>query len=436
MINLMIVAGDKTEQLAKFMKERGTFSVNYAYESLGLNLGQIKDSIIIADQLLYLYQEGIIDIRVDMQVLKDLLTKNGFFTVKEIVFVVPECASAKKAINYFNTVMQSSGFTKYSIREVTEKPSFNDIYDSIVGMSQVQDFPNTYNNIYRVERGVESKVAYEEQDDLELSVEPFNYNNLKAYEAAKLTAIRTESGVVHYDEHNGNIEKFNEPVLGALDIKSVLSETESFLVTGLTKSGISVWTSALAISTMRTGRPVTIIDFTDNRDIKVLLEQQGVAFNETTMLSMTKLYRPKTGVINICTIRNERENSVKREFLQNLYNSNKMEKGYVFIAVNNRLCIDVANILCNDLTKTFFCMNSIESDVLSVQSDLAEYAEKRQITLILNDRVKMMDGSTTLDAQQVKKLLPFEIPVVQPINFESLDIDSSLFNALIAREVI
>ena len=435
MINLMIVAGDKTESLAKFMEERGTFSVSYAYESLGLNLGQIKDSIIIADQLLYLYQEGIIDIRVDMQVLKDLLTKNGFFTVKEIVFVVPECTSAKKAISYFNTVMQSSGFTKYNIREVVEKPSFNDIYDSIVGVSQAQDFHNTYSNVYRVERGVESKVAYEEQDDLELKVEPFNYDSLKAHEAAKLTAIRTESGVVHYDEHSNTIEKFDNPILGALDIKSVLSETESFLVTGLAKSGISTWTAALAISTMRTGKPVTIIDFTDNRDIKVLLEQQGIPYNEVSMLSMTKLYNPKTGVINICTVRNSRENSVKREFLQNLYNSNKMEKGYVFIAVNNRLCIDVTNILCSDLTQTFFCMNPIESDVLSLQNDLAEYAEKKDITLILNDRIKMMEGSYLLDAQQVKKLLPFDIPVVQPITFESLDIDNSLFNALIAREV-
>lgn len=436
MINLMIVAGDKTESLAKFMEERGTFSVNYAYESLGLNLGQIKDSIIIADQLLYLYQEDIIDIRVDMQVLKDLLMKNGFFTVKEIVFVVPECSSAKKAISYFNTVMQSSGFTKYNIREVAEKPSFNDIYDSIVGISQVQDFPNTYNNVYRVERGVESKVAYEEQDDLELIVEPFNYDNVKAYEAAKLTAVRTESGVIHFDENADRIEKFDSPVLGSLDVKSVLSETESYLVTGLAKSGISTWTAALAVSTMRTGRPVTIIDFTDNRDIKVLLEQQGIPFNELTMLNMTKLYHPKTGVINICTVRNAKENSVKREFLQNLYNANKMEKGYVFIAVNNRLCVDVTNILCNDLTRTFFCMNAIESDVLSVQNDLANYAEKKQVTLILNDRIRMMEGSTLLDAQHVKKLLPFEIPVVQPINFESLDIDNSLFNALIAREVI
>lgn len=434
MINLMIVAGDRTEQLSKFMEERGTFSVNYSYESLSLNLSNIKDSIIMADQLLYLYQEEIIDIRVDMQLLKDLLINNGFFTVKEIVFIVPECKSAKKAINYFNTVMKSSGFSNYSIKQVNEKPSFNDIYDSLIGVSKAQQFKNSYNNIYRVERGVDSKIAYEEQDDFDLTVEPFSYDKLKAYDMAKLTAQRAESGVVHQDELVQELEKFKEPVLGQIEINSVLTETESFLVTGLEKSGISTWSVALAESTKKTGKPITIIDFTDNRDIIPLLEQQGLAYSEVNMLSMIKLYRPKTGVLNVCTIHNDREDSVKMEFLQNIYSGNKIDKGFIFIAANLHSSDFIADILCNDLTRTFFCITPLSSDILRVQNYLAEYTEKHETILVLNNRLKLLENMQLVGAEEVKKLLPFSIPVVQPINFETLDMDLTLFNALIKRK--
>lgn len=434
MINLMIVAGDRTDQLSKFMEERGTFSVNYSYESLSLNLSNIKDSIIMADQLLYLYQEEIIDIRVDMQLLKDLLMNNGFFTVKEIVFIVPECKSAKKAINYFNTVMKSSGFSNYSIKQVNEKPSFNDIYDSLIGVSKAQQFQNTYNNIYRVERGVDSKVAYEEQDDIDLSVEPFSYDKLKSYDMAKVTAQRAESGVVHQDDFVQDLKKFPEPQLGQIAINSVLTETESFLITGLEKSGISTWSVALAESTKKTGKPITIIDFTDNRDIKSLLEQQGLAYSEVSMLNMIKLYRPKTGVLNICTVHNDKEDSVKMEFLQNIYSGNKIEKGFIFIAVNLQLASYVADILCNDLTKTFFCVTPLNSDILQVQNYLANYTEKHETVLILNNRIRLLEGMQLLSAEETKKLLPFPLPVVQPINFETLDMDLTLFNALIKRK--
>ena len=56
MINIMLVAGDKTDKLAKFFKMRNAFSVSMACESLSSNVAQIKDSIINVNTLLYFYQ--------------------------------------------------------------------------------------------------------------------------------------------------------------------------------------------------------------------------------------------------------------------------------------------------------------------------------------------------------------------------------------------
>lgn len=433
MINLMIVAGDRTEQLKRFMEEKGTFSVPFSYESFGLNMSKIKDSIITADQLLYLYAEEMIDIRIDMQLLKDLLLRNGFFTVKEIVFVVTDCKTKEKAIKYFSAVMESANFTNFSIKQVGEKPSFNEIYESIIGVSNAQKFNNTYSNIYRVERGVESKIAYEDGDYIDMSVEPFSYDKVVSYENAKLQAERTESGVLYQDAADSDVEKFVEPNLGRLQINTIIHDTKSFLISGLQKSGISVWTVALATSIKTTGNPVTIIDFTINRDIIPLLEQQGISYNEVSMLSMVKLYKPKTGVLNVCTVHNDRENSVKREFLQNLYSSNKLEKGYILIAANHHFFEDVSAILGTDLTKTFFCMNPIESDVISVQNELSIYTERNNTVFILNNQCQLLGGMTTLSGQDVKELLPFDVPVVAPITFETLNMDDTLYNMLIAE---
>ena len=147
MINIMLVAGDKTDKLAKFFKMRNAFSVSMACESLSSNVAQIKDSIINVNTLLYFYQESSINIRTDMQILKELLSDNNFFTVGEIIFIIAENENSDKAVNYFKAAMSESSFSKYTIKLLKGKPTFDLIYNTVLGVSKNTDFANSYNNI-------------------------------------------------------------------------------------------------------------------------------------------------------------------------------------------------------------------------------------------------------------------------------------------------
>ena len=53
MINIMLIAGDKTEKLSEFLIQKGTFNLEYAFNSLSEDIHTIRDSIINVDKLVY-----------------------------------------------------------------------------------------------------------------------------------------------------------------------------------------------------------------------------------------------------------------------------------------------------------------------------------------------------------------------------------------------
>ena len=203
MINIMLVAGEKTSSLANFLEQRGTCSVEYSYNSLTEEIVAIRDCIINVDKLVYLLDKQTVNIRTEMQLLKELLTLEGFFTVREILFLVTENVDTDKAIRYFKAVMQESNFNNYSINKTKAKVSFADIFDYIVGTTRAENFKNSFKNVYRVERNSESTQAYVPHDDTTMSVEPFSYQHVTIYESAKLNSERTESGIFHKDDSPG-----------------------------------------------------------------------------------------------------------------------------------------------------------------------------------------------------------------------------------------
>ncbi|MCM1172509.1 MAG: hypothetical protein NC393_10320 [Clostridium sp.] len=98
MINIMLIAGDKTEKLSEFLKQRGTFNIDYEFSSLMEDILEIKDSIISVDKLVYLLDEQTLNMRAEMKLLKELLTEDGFFTVREILFIITERDGTDKAV--------------------------------------------------------------------------------------------------------------------------------------------------------------------------------------------------------------------------------------------------------------------------------------------------------------------------------------------------
>ena len=136
MIKLLIVAGNDTDKLAKYLEEKGSFSVDFQYSSLSDQVSEIKNSIIRVDKMLYIYKEEN-SLREDMQVLTELLEKDSFFSVGEIIFIQKKSETSKDALKYFTTAMDICKYTNYSAKEAVGVLSFAEIYNLLLGVDRL-----------------------------------------------------------------------------------------------------------------------------------------------------------------------------------------------------------------------------------------------------------------------------------------------------------
>lgn len=433
MINVLLIAGGKSKKLADFLEGRGTFSVPFYYENLYSNITDIQNQIIKVDKLLYLYQidnvtgEPSTNIKSDMQALRNLLNGNGFFSVSEIILIVPSGQEYQQAIKYFNVVMQECGVKSYSIKPITGLLSFAAIYDAVMGVSSTRDFQNSYLKLYRVSRGSDASLAYSPNDDSDLSIEPFRYDSVNEYEQQKKVAKKIESGVEIYDTARERVEQFNDPHLGQLsDVDQKAAKT--ILISGKAKSGKSVWVCALAKSCTDNGKSALILDFTECGNSHSLLAENGVTSYPVKMLEL--LSGEVKEELTVCAPRNGSEFEVRFEFLQNFFSYGKNTFDVIFV-----IC-EVSDYLF--LVKNFSqVFDSVCFNTSSVNSEVFEAIEKLQEsraavkTLILNDVCNLSLSIPTLEASEVKELSGEDVRVVKSIIFKDFEVGKRLFNAVV-----
>lgn len=433
MINIMLVAGDRTDKLATFFKMRNAFSVSVACESLSSNVTQIKDSIISVNSLLYFYQESSINIRTDMQILKDLLTSNSFFTVGEIIFIISESNTSEKAINYIKAAMSESGFTKYTIKELKGKPTFDLIYNTVLGVSKNTDFSNSYKNVYRVERNDEAKKAFVASDDTALSIEPFDFVNLNRYAEAQNTAAKVESGVYRRDTYpDSNLSTFESPVLGQLQVPNTVFTESTIIVTGKRKTGVSTWATALAASACNLDKPILLFDLTENSDIQDLLVDAQLNFKKYTIQELTKLVQLEAEIINLCTP-TDKQQKVMFELFQYLYAKSSLNRYRVIIACSDHVANMLLDLVHSELAKVLYCVQPLRNDLLEIQEEMATLSEKfpTKFVLVLNKLSKLIPGTDFLSSDEIQILFPIDIAIIKSITFNDFKLDSNLITSIL-----
>lgn len=427
MRSIMIVAADKTEKLAEFFTERGTFTVDYAFESLSTNVMQIKDAIINVDKLLYVYQDDTINIRSDMQVLKESLTSGAFFSVKEIVFITSDTQGSNIAKTYFGSVVESTKFENYVIKTIPGRLTFAAIYDAVLGISSVAHVKNTFKTVYRVERGDSAKKAFIPKDDSNLSVETFDDSNQQDLEARKASIINTESGIPRRDQDNGtNIKTYYNPVIKSVPLNTAAFDKNTVVISGDRKSGVSTWTTALAVSASKLGKPVVVFDFTINSDISNLFDENNIDYK---LYRMSELLRSFTlgQNINICTVFNAKERKVRLELLRYLYETTALLNSQVFIAIDNMMLQYVIDILRNKISRVLYCIIPLKSDVLLAQEPLNQIAIENDLVIILNKDIKLMPKSSYMAEPQIKELFVNCKAIIRSIYFTDFSLDEEIF---------
>lgn len=427
MSKLLIVAGNRSEKLAEFMRDRGTFVVEHCYESFSKDINKIKLSIIKADKTLYLYQPGsdhtINSIRSDMQALSNLLRQGSFFDPGEITFMLSKAdPNSRKAVEYFKSVMDSVHYTDYKIKVLEQVMSYANIYDSLLGVSHSQDFDNKRVNRYRVERGNDAKTAYEPVLNPDLSIEPFDFDSVHHYEEAKENAIRVESGLEYIDEEN-KIEQFDNPTFSRININKDILLSNLVVISGLVKSGVSTLSCAVASSLSKAGKSVLVLDYTDNSDIVYTFESSNISYNEYSMVDLIRRHDVNSGSINVCTVKTENEDNVKFEFLQN-YFSKKSKFSVVLLVISSKDLAYVHNLLHTDISKYLLTSTILRKDI-PILNDLIMSVNDKKVTVVLNNRIVLINPIMNMPYDEIKSILPQNVKLVAPVNFSNLNLGSS-----------
>ena len=204
MIKILVISNLKCNDLSEFLGDRGTFDVVARFTSISENIQAIQNDIIKVDKMLYLYQtddEGVfgVNFKSEMQYLQKLLESNSFFDPGDIVFLTQTSSQCKKAVKYFESVMHSTKYPKYAVKVLDDTISYIDVYNVLIGDSENSNFNNTYRTLYRKEIDEDSSVMYNRTKNFDDVIEPFNFENIKAYDDQKRFLAHSDDTVIFRD---------------------------------------------------------------------------------------------------------------------------------------------------------------------------------------------------------------------------------------------
>lgn len=438
MIRLLVISSMRSRELGEFLSQRGTFEIYRCYSSLSSNVADLQNNIIKVDKTLYLYQldedgNSNVNIRADMQLLQKMMKGNSFFNPGEIVFMTQDDEQSRQAERYFVSVMEDCNYSNYSVQNIGEKISFSKVYSCLMGITEDARFRNTYKPLWRAEKGTESSTAYEGRADSGLMLEPFVFDNVKKYDGQKKVASKATTTIEIKDYSDGKLSQFSEPKFHHVSLKGSGAKQSVCLVTGKSKSGLSVWSSALSVSASTVLEKVLLLDYTDNQDIATLLEASGVDFEQKRMKDLVKRRQLANGLF-VCGVVNDREENVKLDFLQNFFLLRDLQFQQIVVAVSNTAFEKVFHILRENIDRIFLTVTPRHPDVVELQKLSKVFREGADITVLMNECIKL-ENEEYLTQQEIKNLLPFLKPkVVKSIWFKTLDVKGNLHNKLL-REV-
>lgn len=440
MIRLVIVGGSSSERLAEFMKSHGTFELIDHYSSLTDNLTLIQAKIIDTDKLLYLYHvdeasgDADINIKSDMQALRTLLgneDSRAFFKVGEIDFVTGTGKMSSSAVRYFKTVMQDCAGVSYNIKTIEGRITFSSVYDAIMGVSANKDFGNKWIANYKVERNAEADLEYGIQNDTDMIVEPFRFDNVKNYERRQQTSARIDSGNVYKCSGDTEQEQLNDPDFSSVSAGVFLKRCKVVLISGRDKSGKSVWAAQLAASAQKCGVTACMLDFTHNGDVGRLLSQSDIPFSELGMLQLLQLVRVEEGTLTYCRCANASERSVRFEFMQNFIGRQTEHFGSVLAAVDYRDLARMHFLLGNKVDDVLIACVPTVDDIAFHQEALLPLTAASRVSILLNECVELMEGQSYASVDEIKSVNDENIRLVKSMKFNNMQAKSGIYRSLV-----
>lgn len=427
MVSMMLVAGGASKSLADFFEKRGTFAVTNKYTSLEENISEIQSQIIKVDKLLYLFNSeattGSVDIRMEMRLLGKLLKDSTFFNPAEIIFMLKAGENNDVAVKYFKTIVEDAKYDNYAIKVIEGKLTYDVVYSSVMGISQVRDFNNTYRSIYKVSRDSTAELAYAAQDNQDMVVQLENNYRMNDYESHRDLLLRTSS------RNDINLEQKSRNH-AVVDISSVGVEKREpehtvVVITGAGKSGKSIWTSVLSASAVDAGKKALVIDLTDNKDIGGFIGKTNVGCNT---VSFKEFIEGNFTESIVCCQPTADEQNVSVPFINYVLNE-VFWYDEVFVVTELYKYKNLEGI-STSVRESILLTSSRERDITYISKEVLP-ALYGSICIILNNEFTEFSSDELMDNREIRKIISDKHMLIAGKRFTSLDADGTYYKGVV-----
>lgn len=433
--SIILVAGQSTSELKDFLLARGSIEVVAHFPSLHYGEEILKNNYHQADKLVYICQNQVSSVRKDMGVLSSLLLTDAFFKISSIVFITPRYEGHLENVKYFNYVMEdvkreSKSSDKhivcpeYSIVYTNDIPAFDQIYREILGMGEGSSVVTTRRKLYRVEKGSNSKTAYEPEPFSSISMVPYDFENLKKHADLKNQVIAADPGIDRIDTAERMLAEKTSPEFDRIPVKDLGTEKTVIVGTGISKSGITTFLTGVVSSAVFLNKKALLIDLSDNKSWINVLEKHRVVYQEIPpelLLLSSRLYQST----KVALIKDFEASVFSHVIAHILSNIRKIDADLVVFDMSIELYNSTKDLFSIVDHNLIVCGTTYEPDLFRVM-DLQRTTEN--VSFVLSNVVSYSDGIT--NATEIKEMLKDFLgesqKIYKPIDLSLMDVDEAL----------
>lgn len=418
MINFMILASN-ADNIANYFNRNsgGSIDIEHKYTSLNSNMSSIMNSNIRVDKFIIVMSESSdMNIRQEMTSLMNLIEGNAFFRVGEILVYAEDNEYCASGINYFKFVMTSLHFDNYNIKTYKDGIKIQSLYRDTLSILPPDQAKTSYNVVYRVRNGEDSKVGYSPRPK-NMTVVPKDKDGVIDYESVKHNAVKSESGRIITEIEPKEIEDIDFD----LDLfNSNLSSIQNvYIYTGCNKSGTSFLCTSVAI---QKDNPL-VVDLTLNKGSEKTFKRlkDKVEFLDIKSLMMGESYLEK-GIKCVSS-----DNLTIKDNLLRYVTTipNKLSFDSLFIDCDLTQLDSIVRLLQMKIKNIIFTCESIPDEFSIVEPYISKYSSYSTF-LYLNECLHLDPSHSRISPLSVKASVP-NCAVIKGENLYSRDLDLSLF---------
>ncbi len=431
----VIVVSKAHEKISDFLLRQGNFEISFSIDSVSSNLDLLTNNIIRVNKFIFIITDDT-DFAKEIRALMMLLDNPaGLLKIEELVFFFKIGINSSHMRELINVVSESVKSREKEDNTYTaplvyvhelESLSFDILYKELMGKSTIDAINPKLLIKYRVERGEESKKAFESSGEI-ISISPYTTQNMEHHVALKAVLQKTENPM-SLSAIEAIIPEYENLKLKAYE-NLELFKSKWFLITGDRMSGSTTHATAIAVSAVMAGHSVMILDFTSSGGIEETLKVAAVEYH---VLNAKEILGDSLALIqdNLCIYENKSKDVLGAilpfmQLRQNLFNRDiiiilfdLVDKEIVFGSVNTQICSVIFSSLM--FQKSIDLLLSIDF-----------YNMK---TLIwLNDNISCPLRCHKLTINYIVSLFKkrnLEYKIIEPIFFEDFKLDASFYQSI------